>query len=284
MITSAHEFHALAGIQVGAEPLRALLRRDPLLVGVGLGMLFALMPTLIAAAVDDRTLYGIDIWTKPLKFQASVGLYLLTLAWFWAWLPVQRRQSAGARLTRALVIATALFEVGYISLQSARGVGSHFNVATPLEAAMFNLMGLAALLLTAASALLGVWLWRAGAGPRPAPLHAAAVAGLVITGVSGIVTGMVIAAHGGHWVGGVNTDAAGLALFGWSRSGGDLRVAHFFAIHAMQLLPAAGWAASMLPRRAGGAAVMAASVAMVTVIVLTLAQALGGEPFMAFID
>jgi hypothetical protein len=284
MITSVRDFHAHAGVAAGAEPLRALLRRDPLLVGVGFGMLFALAPTLIAAAVDERTLYGIDIWTKPLKFQASVGLYLLTLAWFWAWLPVQRRRSAGARLTRALVIATALFEVGYISLQSARGVGSHFNVATPLEAAMFNLMGLAALLLTAASALLGVWLWRAGAGPRPTPLHTAAVAGLVITGVSGIVTGMVIAAHGGHGVGGVNTDAAGLALFGWSRSGGDLRVAHFFAIHAMQLLPAAGWAASMLPRRAARAAVMAASVAMVTVIVLTLVQALAGEPFMEFID
>jgi hypothetical protein len=34
------------------------------------------------------------------------------------------------------------------------------------------------------------------------------------------------------------TDAANFAPFFWSRDGGDLRAAHFLAVHAMQALPA----------------------------------------------
>jgi len=47
----------------------------------------------------------------------------------------------------------------------------------------------------------------------------------------------------GHWVGGLQTDAGGVPIFGWSRSGGDLRVAHFFGLHLMQALPIAAWLA-----------------------------------------
>jgi len=32
-----------------------------------------------------------------------------------------------------------------------------------------------------------------------------------------------------------------LFLFGWMREAGDLRVAHFFATHAMHFVPFAGW-------------------------------------------
>jgi hypothetical protein len=55
---------------------------------------------------------------------------------------------------------------------------------------------------------------------------------------------MYMSAQPGHWVGGVANDTNGVALFGWSRTGGDLRVAHFVGLHAMQGIPLVGWLAS----------------------------------------
>jgi hypothetical protein len=60
----------------------------------------------------------------------------------------------------------------------------------------------------------------------------------VLGGVMGGVTGASISAMAGPHVGGTIGDAANLAPFFWSRDGGDLRVAHFIGVHAMQALPA----------------------------------------------
>ena len=62
--------------------------------------------------------------------------------------------------------------------------------------------------------------------------------GLAISGILGGITGATISSMATPYVGGTMTDAANFAPFFWSRDGGDLRAAHFLAIHAMQALPA----------------------------------------------
>ena len=84
-------------------------------------------------------------------------------------------------------------------------------------------------------------------------------------------------------MGGQATDDHGLALMGWSRTGGDLRVAHFFALHGQQVIPAIGWGlvAARFPLAKAG--VVLASAAYVALIAFTFAQALQGRPFLAFL-
>ncbi|REM68598.1 hypothetical protein DSI38_05075, partial [Mycobacterium tuberculosis] len=70
---------------------------------------------------------GIGVWVKPLKFMASVSLYALTTAWLLGDLPRERRGGRIERAIVAVVIATGVFEIGYITLQGALGQASHFN-------------------------------------------------------------------------------------------------------------------------------------------------------------
>ena len=92
--------------------------------------------------------------------------------------------------------------------------------------------------------------------------------------------GIMIAQNGGHWVGGVASDAGGLSIFGWARDGGDLRVAHFFGMHAMQVLPVVALAADRLASRWASAVVLVATTAYAALTCAVLAQALAGRPFL----
>ncbi len=90
-----------------------------------------------------------------------------------------------------------------------------------------------------------------------------------------------MASRTGHWVGGDLSDAQGSPLMGWARDGGDLRVAHFFATHAMHFVPAFGLAASLSFRqRAARNAVWLFAGAYVGLVGFAFAQALMGMPFL----
>src|SRR5690606_5801344 len=106
------------------------------------------------------------------------------------------------------------------------------------------------------------------------------VAGAVIAFVATLITAGYMSMNGGHWVGGIASDANGLPLFGWSRTGGDLRVAHFFALHAQQAMPALGLIAVALGRPSSRGAIAAGAVAYLGLIAFTFVQALRGVPFL----
>lgn len=257
-------------------------RRQPLLWGAAVFLLLMIPPTLVAFLLDGRTVNDVNVWIKPLKFEASLVLYLGTLAWFWGYLAPEARKSRGLRIFALVSVALIAYEIAYIVLQSARGVGSHFNTATPVEGIMFMLMGLAAPVFTALAAVLGIAIARRPQADLAPAFRLAVVLGLILTTALGTAAGVAISVNGGHWVGAAATDAGGLPIFGWTRIGGDLRVAHFFGLHALQILPVAGLiVARWRPEATRLIWLMAGAFTLFTA--WTLVEALDARPFLPFL-
>ena len=211
-----------------------LMRRQPLLTGFAWFMLALMLPALVLHGLDDRTWRDVAIWAKPLKFMASTALFAATTAWFIGLLPEPLRSTRAVQGLAWTVVLTASFEVGYISLQAALGQGSHHYVGDLLHAALFGLMAVAALMLTATQVVLAWWIARHSTS-RHTVLTRAIVAGLVLT--------FLLAAASGFLLGGQQPPAGvGLPIVGWHIGGADARPAHFLGVHAQQLVPLAGLA------------------------------------------
>ncbi len=257
---------------------------------VGLALLALSIPTLAFTLLDSRQLQGVSVWLKPFKFQVSTGVYLLTLGLFMVWLPKEALHTKKARYVVWGAVISGLFEVGYITVQGSLGLASHYNLSSRFFATMYTLMGIGAVVLSSAAMVLGILIARSRDYELPAALKLAVVLGLILTFVIGTGFGGYLSSQrAGHWVGGVLSDSGGLPLVKWSRTGGDLRVAHFFGIHAMHFIPAFAFAlhlaglkqmVQMTQTRAVNA-VWIFAIAFTGFGTWTFVQALRGLPFLA---
>ncbi len=241
---------------------------------------------LVPMAVDVRQWQGTSTWLKPWKFHVSIALQLLTMAVFSAAISPAGLARRSNRVWTGIALGSAGFEAAYITLMAALHQGSHYNVASPLTATMYSLMGVGAVALAASAAAVGLQVMRfPRAGLAPALRWGIGIA-LVLGAVLGTWTGAYMASQPNHWVGGLRTDAGGLPLFGWSRSGGDLRIAHFFGLHAMQGMALVAWALQRRATTAAGQrrAVLGTVVVAILWSLLTLLlfrQAVAGMPLWA---
>jgi len=168
----------------------------------------------------------------------------------------------------------------WIGAAAALATASHFNEA-PIWAALYSLMGFAAIVLTSASTTLAWAIHRHPAGDISPALRTGLVWGLALTLPLTQITAGTLSGMGSHWVGGTPSDAGGLGLLGWSRDGGDLRVAHFFATHALHIVPLAALVCAKLFGRDARAPVHIAALAYIGWVAATFLQALRGQPFLA---
>ena len=229
---------------------------------------------------DERTLLGVSVWTKPWKFHISVGLHLLTLAWFAAMLQDSPERARSLKRMSAVALICAVFELAYITWRAASGEASHFSIATPLTGAMYALMGVGAVLMTTCAGWLGWVTLRAHDYAWGAVMQRGVGLGLLMGFVLGTLAGAYVSAQTGHHVGGSLTDAQGLPLLRWSRDGGDLRVAHFFGLHAMHVLPLVAWLAGrMAPPGAARVGLNVFALGYAAFTTLTFVQAVMGRPF-----
>jgi hypothetical protein len=253
-----------------------LHRREPRLALFGLVSGGCAALAFLGAVVDPREFGGVPLWLKPAKFFASIAIFALSWAWFAALVAPAHRAARSMRAATWTLIGTASFELVYISWQAARGEASHFNRADPLHAVLYSLMGLAAVALIATTLPLARSIARHPA-PGTDPIYRrAVVVGLVLTFLLGGLLGGYMGSQTGHAVG---AEVGHLAVVGWNRGGGDLRVAHFLGMHAEQALPLAAVAAGALGVRRRGVALAVVAVLWTALTLATFAQAVAGRPF-----
>jgi hypothetical protein len=236
--------------------------------------------------MDERLVNGINVWIKPLKFQLSLAVHFLTLALMFNLLTERARNFRHVRWALYAAAASCVFEIVYITLQSARGRASHFNLETEIESVLYMVMGVGSLLLTLAPIVLGIQIWRNGRPDIGAGLKRGAILGLVLGGIATIVTAGFMSSsfivETGRWMNGVRNDANGIPLMGWSGTGGDLRVSHFFALHLMQALPVLGLMADRWAKGRENTVVFAGVAVWLALVTGTFVQALNGNPFIAW--
>ena len=258
------------------EALRVLHRTNPVLSWTGWLNVALLLLALVLLPFDERTVTGLPVWIKPIKFCVSVIAFVWTLGWLLADLPAGAQRSV-RRLSRGVALSMAV-EMAVIFVQAARGTTSHYNNSSVLNAILFGLMGVFILVNTLLSAWALYLAWR-HRPHGPAGYVWGLRLGLLVFLVGSVLGGFMIQQHQ-HTVGAPD-GGPGLPGLGWSTRAGDLRAAHFLGMHALQALPLLGWALSRwAPRRAAlftwvGAGLYAGAVAALFVL------ALAGRPLWA---
>ena len=276
----------VTSIQLG---LSRVWKSDSTLTVSALLMVGALAAFVVGLLTDARVITGAPAWLKPAKFAVSTAIYMFTLAWVFTYLSEwPRLRKLVGRGTAAIFIV----EVAIIALQAWRGTTSHFNYSTPLNGALFVIMGSAIVLQTLLSVAVAVALW--GQPFKDQALGWALRLGMVIT-IAGAFTGglmtrptdaqleQIDATHratiiGAHTVGAPD-GGAGLPGTGWSVEHGDLRVPHFIGLHALQVLPVIAlllWRRRIEDRRRARLIVAAGSSYAVLFLIL-IWQALRGQ-------
>jgi hypothetical protein len=166
---------------------------------------------------------------KPATFGLSFGLTLLTITWVSSYL----RLGARARTVLLSVFAAAcVLETVLVSLQAWRGVPSHFNVETPVDAVIAQLLAAGGVTLVAIIAALTFISFRANPA-APVAMRLAIRTGFVVL-LGSMVTGALMIAKGMSLVFTGDPQAAYL-------TGGWLKPTHAVTMHAVLLLPALAW-------------------------------------------
>ena len=249
---------SIAGTQLGlrtGEPGKTLLQRAwhtnwPLTM-LGVAMILVFLAALAGVILDHRVITGAPAWLKPAKFAVSVSVYCFTFAWLLGFVESRPRL---ARLAANVTAVSFIVEMTVILTQAARGTTSHFNVTTPLNTFLWLTMGAFIVVVWTMNLLLAILLLFERIPNRPFAwsLRLGLLVSLVGMGSGFLMVRptheqlvTMAANHGPRIVGahsvGVADGGPGLPVVGWSTVGGDLRVAHFLGIHAMQILPFVGW-------------------------------------------
>ncbi len=210
--------------------------------------------------------FNVNAWYKPFKFAFSTFLFSWAMAWYCYYLP-----NFNIHLFNWSVIILLGFEIVYIAFQANKGQLSHYNISTPIYAALYSIMAIAATLVTLYTAYIGLLFFTNTFPELPTYYLWSIRLGIVIFVIFSF-EGFAMGSSLNHSVGALN-DNSNLFIVGWSKTVGDLRVSHFIGMHALQILPVLSYYVLKNTKLTIGISIVYGLLAL-----LTLIQALQGKP------
>jgi hypothetical protein len=249
--------------------LQTIKYRNPYLFYFGILCLFLAMIFLILANLTTTQIYGFNAWYKPFKFAFSTLIFSWSMAWYCYYLP-----NFNLALFNWSTMILLGFEIIYITIQASRGQLSHYNVDTPFYAVMFFFMALAATLVTIHTAYIALLFFKNSFTTLPNHYLWAIRLALIIFVIFSF-EGFLMGSRLSHSVGAFN-DNSDWWIIGWSKIVGDLRVAHFIGMHALQVLPIISFYILKDTKLT-----IAISTLYGLLAVITLIQALAGNPLIS---
>lgn len=246
-----------------------LKRRNPSLYWYGILNFVAAIICLALIPITDVSVNNINAYIKPLKFFISIAIFVWTMGWILFYL--DRPLKVRAYNVMAIIIFS--YESFVITWQAANGRLSHFNISTPFYNILFQLMGIAITLLTLWTGYICYLFFRKKEWSLPISYVWGLRLGMlffVVFALEGGIMGAILS----HSIGGSDGDK-GIPVVNWNRQHGDLRVAHFMGMHALQLLPLFGYYMSKQIKY-----VIAFSLAYFALVIAVLIEALMGLPLL----
>ena len=226
--------------------VKRLFAASPMLLVTAAIMSVDLLLCIAGLLTDHTIITGDPAWLKPTKFAISTGIYVLSVAMVVQYTPVWKRT---LRVAEFLIGLSLTIEIVVIDMQAARHTTSHFNLHTGFDAMAYMTMGISILFLWFSSAVVAIatfrtryrsphWTTAVRYGLLLSVLGAGAGAFMVTPSKSQLdlahKTGQMPIV-GSHTVGGAD-GGKGIPVVGWSSQYGDVRVAHFTGMHALQIM------------------------------------------------
>jgi hypothetical protein len=212
------------------EFIKNVRLRNETMFHFGLYCLLFSIICILLTKITKTQVNNTSAWYKPFKFAFSTFLYAWTMAWLCFYL-----SNFNIDIFNWSIIFLLGFEIIYISIQAGRGQSSHYNMTTPAYAILFSLMALAATLATIYTAYVGLLFFIEPQPDLPTYYLWAIRFGIIIFVIFSF-EGFVMGSKLRHTIGDED-GSAGIPIFNWSKHFGDLRVAHFIGMHALQIIP-----------------------------------------------
>jgi hypothetical protein len=242
--------------------------KNELLFIYGAICLFGAVICLPLTKYSSIQIMGINGWIKPFKFFLSAAIFTWAMAFYLQYLDNQRQVT----LYSWSLILWFSIELILITYQAAKGKMSHFNIETATDKLIFNIMAVAITILMVHTLYIALLFFGQSEFKASETQILSVKLSLLIT-VLFAFQGFIMGAILKHTIGRVD-GSTGLPVVNWSKNYGDLRVAHFFGIHAIQIIPLLTYCIAKTKRDV----IIIASIYLLFVS-YTLFQALQGKPF-----